>query len=95
MWKEGAKRCAETSMLMHQLMDCMYGDFDESHRFNHPWFNGVRLEVSTALSFEAVLQRLHENCGKSAVPQINEAAVSSASADQFSRTCLSSSFCSH
>ncbi len=46
-------------------------------------FEGIRLEIESALSFDAVLQRLREQTGKSTIPQINESATKSASPAEF------------
>jgi uncharacterized protein (DUF302 family) len=46
-------------------------------------FRGVRLQIDTHLNFDEVLRQIREACGKSNIPQINEVAVNSHSAEEF------------
>jgi uncharacterized protein (DUF302 family) len=48
-------------------------------------FNGTRVQVDTYLGFDEVLQRLGQQTGKSTVPEINQVATNSNSAEDFEK----------
>jgi uncharacterized protein (DUF302 family) len=46
-------------------------------------FRGVRFQIDTKLTFDEVLKRLREQCGKTTIPQIDQVAMSSKSPEEF------------